>query len=601
MAFSESREDITARVKEQADIVQVINECIDLKRSGARHLGLCPFHGEKTPSFSVHAGQQFFHCFGCGESGDVFSFVMKYYNLDFPGALKQLAQKYNIDLPERRQSQEELQREKRREHLFAINQKCATLYSRYLEEATGAETAREYLRERGVTKEVQAHYRLGYAPSVDVEGWNFFGKSLNASEVEYATETGLLVPREKGGTYDRFRDRIVFPILSLSGQVCGFGGRIVGEGQPKYLNSPESPVFNKSKLLLGLYQQKEAIRKQGYVVLVEGNFDLISLVDHGCTNVAAPLGTAITREQLRLLKRFAEGVTLLFDGDEAGVKAAVRSVPFFLAEQIPARVALLPKEHDPDSFVRKNGLSKLNALLEAAESLPEFVLNRLMVEFGSTLDGKSRIVEELRPLIKVAVSPLQRSLFVSHFAQKLGMQADNLDALLERPVENPIVPKKTSIAVKSRREQNAPLSIAQKQLIEFMVLQPKFFPLLAEGGIRECLEGSIGEILFLQLDNLLQGAADTEPEDLLSVLPPGLERAFVSDLLLSAPDNSEGSAPEDELADLLEFLKISQLKKSSDALMKKMKYAEEVGDYQSFQDLMLENLKITKTLHGDDA
>lgn len=600
MAFSESREDTTARVKEQADIVQVISECIDLKQSGARHLGLCPFHGEKTPSFSVHGGQQFFHCFGCGESGDVFSFIMKYFNLDFPGALKQLAQKYNIELPERRQSKEELQREKKRDQLFAINQKCANIYSQYLEKAPGAEMARNYLRERGVSGEVQENFRLGYAPAVDDEGWNYLSRRLNSSEVKFAVEAGLLVAKDNGGTYDRFRDRVVFPISDLSGRVCGFGGRIVGEGQPKYLNSPESQVFNKSKLLLGLFQQKEAIRKQGCAVLVEGNFDLISLVDHGCTNVVAPLGTALTREQLRLVKRFAGGVTLLFDGDEAGVKAAVRSVPFFLAEQIPARVALLPKDHDPDSYVRESGLKQLNTLLDEAESLPEFVLNRLLEEFGTTLDGKSRIVEELRPLIKVAVSPLQRSLFVSHFAQELGMEADNLDALLDRPTQKTAVPSENTAVVINRKEQCVPLTIAQKQLVEFMVLQPRFFHLLAEGGLRDCLEGSIGEILFLQMESLLSASTETEPEELLSVLPQGVERTLVSDLLLGAPGHGEEASPEDELTDRLEYLKIFKLKKDSASIMRKMKQAEREGDLQTFQDLMLENLRITKTLHGED-
>ena len=334
MISDESRDNITARIKEEADIVQVISECIELKRSGTRYLGLCPFHGEKTPSFSVHSSQQFFHCFGCGESGDVFSFMMKYHNLDFPEALKALAQKYHIELPERRRSKEEELRARKRELLFAVNEKAATLFVQYLRDAAGAEVARAYLRKRGVTEDILSRFRIGYAPAVEVEGWNFLGGNFADAQLKAAIEAGLLVEKENGGTYDRFRDRIVFPISDISGRVCGFGGRIVGEGQPKYLNSPESSVFNKSRLLLGLYQQKEAIRQKNEVVLVEGNFDLISLVAGGCTNVVAPLGTALTREQLRLLKKFAQRAIMLFDGDAAGTKAAARAVPFFLAEQI---------------------------------------------------------------------------------------------------------------------------------------------------------------------------------------------------------------------------------------------------------------------------
>ena len=287
-----------------------------------------------------------------------------------------------------------------------------------------------YLLKRGVGADLQASFRIGYAPSVEVEGWNFLGGRLSGADQKNAILAGLLVEKENGGSYDRFRDRILFPIMDISGRVCGFGGRIIGEGQPKYLNSPESEVFSKSRLLLGLYQQKEAIRRQNEVVLVEGNFDLISLVGHGCAHVAAPLGTALTREQLRLVKRFADKVTLLFDGDAAGMKAAERAVPLFLAEQISGRVAFLPEGHDPDTFVREKGLAELNRLLAQAVSLPEFALDRMIQEHGLTLDGKSRIVEALRPLVAAAASPLQRSVFVSHFAEKLGMAPGQLDTHL---------------------------------------------------------------------------------------------------------------------------------------------------------------------------
>ncbi|NOR26455.1 MAG: DNA primase, partial [Desulforhopalus sp.] len=476
MVSSGLRDDITARIKEEADIVQIIGECVELKRSGTRFLGLCPFHGEKTPSFSVHSGQQFFHCFGCGESGDVFSFMMKYHGLDFPEAVKTLANRYHIVLPERRRSKEEELRARSRELLFAVNEKAATMYSQYLRESDGAKAATVYLRRRGVTEDILSRFRIGYAPAVEVEGWNYLGGKFSGTELKTAIEAGLLVEKEKGGTYDRFRDRIVFPISDISGRVCGFGGRIVGDGQPKYLNSPESLVFNKSRLLLGLYQQKEDIRRQNEAVMVEGNFDLISLVASGCKNVVAPLGTALTREQLRLIKRFAERVTLLFDGDVAGAKAAVRGVPFFLAEQVAGRVAILPDGHDPDTFIREKGLAELNKLLEQAESLPEFVLNRLIQEYGLTLDGKRRIVEELQPLVKAAVSPLQRSVFVSHFAEKLGMPTEQLNGHLDPPLLNRgPSPSSVPAARKDREERIVPLSMPQRQLVEFMILQPKFF------------------------------------------------------------------------------------------------------------------------------
>ncbi len=603
MVAGESRDEITARIKEQADIVQIIGECVDLKKSGTRHLGLCPFHGEKTASFSVHSGQQFFHCFGCGESGDVFSFVMKYHSLDFPEAVKNLASRYHIELPERRRSKEEEQRIKKRDLLFSVNEQSALLYSSYLSEAPGAKAAREYLQKRGVSAEIIEKFRLGYAPAVEVEGWNYLSTKLDKSRVKAAIEAGLLVEKERGGTYDRFRDRVVFPIMDISGRVCGFGGRIIGEGQPKYLNSPESLVYNKSKLLLGLYQQKEEIRRKDEAVMVEGNFDLISLVAGGCTNVVAPLGTALTREQLRLLKRFSDKVTLLFDGDEAGGKAAVRGVPLFLAEQVAGRVALLPDGHDPDTFMQEKGLGELNKLFEKAESLPEFVLGRWIQEYGMTLDGKQRIVEELRPLVKAAVSPLQRSVFIAHFAEKMGMETSQLGDHLDGPaVSRPSAP--INPVNKVRVEGNIPLSMPQRQLVEFMILQPNYFSKLEEGSIRECLVGTIGEILFLQLKRLLSENPQTEPEELLTVLPEGAERKLVSNLLLGATGRSQNDGDGDcreELADLLEYVNKFHLRKSSDELMERMQRAQVDGDTKLLQQLMVEKVDLTRKLHGENA
>lgn len=601
MVSGEFRDDITARIKEESDIVQVIGECVDLKKSGTRFLGLCPFHGEKTPSFSVHSGQQFFYCFGCGESGDVFTFVMKYYGLDFHDAVKKLAGRCHIELPERHRSQEEQLRAKKKEQLFKANEKAAMIYNRYLRESAGAHAATAYLQKRGVSEDILTRFRIGYAPAVEVEGWNYLGGLFSGPESQAAIEAGLLVERETGGTYDRFRDRIVFPIADISGRICGFGGRIVGEGQPKYLNSPESPVFNKGNLLLGLYQQKEDIRRNNEAVLVEGNFDLISLVAAGCTNVVAPLGTALTREQLRLIKRFAERVTLLFDGDTAGAKAAVRGVPLFLAEQVAGRVALLPEGHDPDTFIREKGLAPLLQLLKQAESLPEFVLNRFIAEFGLTLDGKRRIVEELQPLVKAAVSPLQRSVFVAHFAEKLGIPPDQLDGHLDSAFSNrdvaPVIPVK-----KRNDERMVPLSIPQRQLVEFMILHPRFFLQLEEGGIREFLEDSVGEILFLQLKSLLVKKSDAEPEELLTVLSEGAERSLVANLLQRAPLRSQELSEDhcrEECGNLLEFLRKNRLKKSSEELMARMQRAQQDGDVGLLQELMVKKMEITRKLHEE--
>lgn len=599
---SSFKDDIPARIKEEADIVQIIGEVVDLKKSGVRHLGLCPFHGEKTPSFSVHGGEQFFHCFGCGESGDVFSFMMKYHNLTFPEAMKELARRYNIELPDKPQSKEAALRQKKREQLFGINKKCAELYVRYLLKDKGAENARDYLRTRGVTGEIAEKYQLGYAPSVEKEGWNFLGSKLSREEQLAAVDAGLLVRRNNGGMYDRFRDRILFPIFDISGQVCGFGGRIVGEGQPKYMNSPESLVFDKSRLLLGLYQQKESIRKEKKVILVEGNFDLISLVAAGVNNVVAPLGTALTREQLRMLKRFTTEITLLFDGDSAGEKAAVRAVPFFLAEQLNGQVALLPPGHDPDSFVREKGKEELLQLLASAQSLPEFVLANLIKRHGFSLDGKSRIIESLVPLIQAATSPLQRSMFISHFADNLGVSVESFQTVIQSGQRENLLREKRVESGRAR-EKVTPLSIAQKRLVEFMVLNPVHFKVLEEHGIRDTLAGGLGEVLFLQLKAMVEERGQFEPEELLSRLPGGQERKLVAELLMQAslrdlPESNDTDMESgSELQDMLHYLKTISLRKQSESVKVQMKEAEHVGDMEKLQELVLKMVEIEKKLH----
>ncbi len=597
MAYSETREEISALVKERADIVQIIGECVDLKRSGVRYLGLCPFHGEKTPSFSVHSGQQFFHCFGCGESGDVFSFMMKYYNLDFQGALKELARRYQIDLPEKPVSPEEQRKKQLRQLIYRVNEKGAETYRRYLTQAPEAAPARAYLQKRAISAEIQEKFGIGYAPAVEAAGWDFLGRQLGREEREAAVEAGLLVKKEGGGVYDRFRDRILFPIFESDGRIAGFGGRIIGEGQPKYMNSPESPVFNKSRLLLGLYQQQEAIRQRRRAVLVEGNFDMISLVANGCDNVVAPLGTALTKPQIRILKHLADTVILLFDGDAAGMKAAIRSVPLFLAEQMEGRVALLPSGHDPDTFIREKGVGALNALLDRSEPLAEFIFTQLVSEHGMTLTGKSRIIDELRPLVQAAESPLQRSVVIAHFGEKLGISAEQLVASLagERaagpPVAAPVVPKKAS-----------PLTPAQKRLAGFLVMYPLALPRLEEAGIREYLTGGIGEVLFLQIRSLLERGGDLQPEDLLTVLPDGAERDFVTEMLLKAPSlnqhNPEGDGLEGEIAELMEWLRLEQLKGLSGELLQQINAMQRDCDPAALEVLLQRKQKVDRELRG---
>jgi DNA primase len=560
----EFNNDLPARIKEQADIVQVIGECVELKQAGVRFLGRCPFHNEKTASFSVHPGQQFFHCFGCGASGDVFEFQMKYHNLDFPTAMKELARRYNIEIPERPQSPEERKKSRKRKAMYAVNEKAASIFRKTLSNSSQAKAAREYLAERQIPGDIQERFNLGYSPSPDTAGWNFLGTQLSKEEQQAAIDTGLLVAKENGGTYDRFRDRVLFPIYDRRGRVIGFGGRIIGEGQPKYMNSPESLVFNKSASLLGLYQQGDTIRRRKQAIIVEGNFDLVSLVVHGCPNVVAPLGTALTTQQLKMLKGYGEESVLLFDGDTAGVKAAMRSVPLFLSEQVVGKVALLPTGHDPDTFIREKGLDALNILLDQAMPLPEFALQQLVDEHGTTLDGKRKIIAELQPLIQAAGSKLQRTLMLSHFSETIGIPMEDLDASMPRIVESP--PPHVEHENSRPQERLVPLSASQKRLVSHMVLYPASLEELEKAGLRKCLSGTIGEVLLLQLLALLKQFGEVEPEDLLDMLPKGGERILVSDILLNSSSSGNGlsyQGTKEELKELISWIEKDALEKES--------------------------------------
>ncbi len=599
MSNATSWEETTATIKEQADIVQIIGEHVNLKRSGVRYIGNCPFHQEKTPSFSVHPGQQFYYCFGCGASGDVFSFMMNYHHMDFPEAQKALAQRYQIALPEKKSSARDMALKQQREAMFQVNLQAATIFRRFLIESPDAGKARLYLRERGIGDVLQETYLLGYAPATETKGWNFLGSRLEPGVVPAAIEAGLLSKKENGTTYDRFRDRIMFPILDRKGRVAGFGGRILGNDNPKYLNSPESLVYNKSRLLFGLFHQYDAIRTRRRVVLVEGNFDLLSLVAHGLDTVVAPLGTALTKEQVRLLKPLVEEVILLFDGDTAGVKAAERVVTLFIAEQVSARVAILPEEHDPDSFIRENGLLALQAKLEKAETLPEFVLDRMVSRHGLTLDGKIKIVEDLKPIMAAASSDQQRSVMASHFAARLGLEPDALQSLGGVSPPEP-VPSRSYAG--NRPERRVHLDGGLKSLVRFMVLNPSRLPDLEEAGVRDVLAGTLGEVLFLQLKALdAKKKGEIQPEDVLTELPDGEERALVASLLLDpVPDTTGGGLSEDggptEGEAFVGWVRRTLLKKKSDQLVVSIGNAQKNNDFILISDLMRQKMALDNEL-----
>lgn len=591
MSVSFARDQIKSTVKEAADIVEVVGEVVELKRAGHRLTGLCPFHSEKTPSFTVNPQGQFYHCFGCGEHGDVFTFVMKYHHMEFPEALQTLAQKYGIEMAERQLTDAEKMQLRRREQLYEANEAAALLYQKCLRHPKLGKLARIYLEQRGVPDGIVERYRLGCAPDPEQVGWSYATDQLRNQglSLEILEKAGLAVANERGGHYDRFRSRIMFPIIDMTGRVTAFGGRILGDGKPKYMNSPESPIFDKGRLLFGLHQHRETIRRQRRALVVEGNFDLLLLAVHGIDNVVAPLGTALTREHVRALRTYSSEAILLFDADAAGLKAAMRSIPFFLAEQVEGRVAVLPAGHDPDSFVRAEGPAAVAALVDNARPLAEFAFDALVRQHGLTLAGKSKITTELKALLKDAADPEQRALMTAHFSAKLGVSPGYfmLGATPPRTAATPVpVALPQGLARLSKKEQ---------QFVDFLILYPQYFCELQRAGLLEVFDNpAIAH--FVRLVEEVSQETTCQSELLLERAMDEQVRVYIAQVLtrdVPSPDEQEEHAKR-MYNELVQGLQADRKKQDAAVLQEQINQAERLGNTHLLMELLLRKQKLQK-------
>ena len=416
-------EDKLLEIKDAAPIEEVVGQYVKLQQRGKNLVGLCPFHADTAPSFNVSPERGIFHCFGCGVGGNVFSFLMQYQRLSFPEAVEELARRYNIPLTYKDLGPEGARRTKKRQGWYEIHALAAAFFKATLEGKAG-KVAREYLDKRGLTPEVSQAFHLGYAPSE----WDALRRHLQSKGVslELAQEVGLLMPRTSGGYYDRFRDRVIFPILDRQARVIAFGGRIVGEGEPKYLNSPESPLYSKGRTLYGLPQAAPALRQGGLALVVEGYLDLLALRVQGIEPVLATLGTALTREQVRLLKSLVSRVVLVFDGDAAGARAMCRAFPLFAQEGLAVRALPLPAGMDPDSYAAAHGVDLFRSPWEEAQPWLAYLLEGLINTHGLAIEGRVKIVEELRPYFQVISDPVEQSLWLKSAAERLGVEEAHL-------------------------------------------------------------------------------------------------------------------------------------------------------------------------------
>jgi DNA primase len=422
-SFQSTKEEI----KRRADIVDVIGQFVRLKKTGRNYVGLCPFHAEKSPSFTVNLERQIFHCFGCKKGGDVFEFWMQYHGVSFQEALQELARRYGLELPERRFDPQDKRKSELRTRLLEVNELACAYFASNIRAEGGK--ASSYLRDRGLSDEIIEEYTIGYA----LNQWDGLVSYITAKggDIEAAEMAGLIIPRS-GGYYDRFRARVMFPIFNLTGRVVGFGGRCLDDSLPKYLNSPESLVFHKGELLYGLKQSLEHIRRSGKIIVVEGYMDYLALCCCGILEAAAVLGTALTSDHVRKIKGIASEAFVVFDSDTAGRAAAMKSLPLFLNEGMPARAVALPEGDDPDSFVRREGREGFLRRMEVAPSLFDFILTMKTEKAGVLPEEKIAVMRDLTPALAAVSDDPLCSLYVRRLSQRLDIPEEIVRREVER-------------------------------------------------------------------------------------------------------------------------------------------------------------------------
>lgn len=423
-------DELIAQIRERIDIVALIGEYVELKQRGANFSGLCPFHNEKTPSFNVRRDRQYFHCFGCQESGDALAFLMRLEGLTFPQAARQLAERAGVEI---RESDDPDEAERRRERaglerLQAVAEAAAVFFVDQLSKHPQSSCARQELTQRAIRDPAVEQFRLGYAPAA----WDGLTSYLQqrGHSLREAEALGLILRRRDGqGHYDRFRHRLMFPITDLHGRVVAFSGRILpavtpepkAVEEPKYINSPESALYKKGALLFGLHQARVEMRRTGWALLCEGNFDLVALHQAGFRNAVAPLGTAFTDTQARLLRRFAQRVTLMFDADSAGRKAVHAAYPLLRSNELTGRVAALPAGADPDSYLRTQGPEALTRLVDGAVGIVEFLIDAAADRVGPSAAERAAAIGALGPVLAAVGNPVEIELYVQRIAQRFSI------------------------------------------------------------------------------------------------------------------------------------------------------------------------------------
>lgn len=591
-------EDKIEEIKERSNFLQIASEYVTLRKIGRNFQGLCPFHSEKTPSFTINEEKGIFHCFGCGAGGNVFTFLMRAANLSFPEAARQLAKKAGVELPREERTKAEGQNQQERERLFQVNQLASEYFQHFLLNSREGKEALKYLLSRGLSKELIGHYRLGYAP----ESWNKLLNWLSEKKVPLsrAERVGLITPslKKKGDYYDHFRGRIIFPIFDLQGRILGFGGRILGQGQPKYLNSPESLIYQKSKSLYGLYQAREAIQREDTVLLVEGYFDLLTLHQHHFLNSVATLGTALTREHIDILKRYTKRFILLFDADEGGKKAAQRSLELFLEKELSAKAVVLALGHDPDSYLREFGAERFREKMKEAPFLVDFFIEETAKGFDSSISGKAAAVEGLAPIVAKIKNLIERDLYIKKVAEILGLKEEIVRGSLEQPRKGNRIEQ-----VGTERVTDSGPRGAEETLLQLMLEFPSLTARVREEKIVELFGDPVFRKIGIKLLEEQVKEGKLEASKIIDLLEDEQSKRAFSHLSLREPNFNHENFQK-IFRDCILKIKLNDLELQKRRLLADIKEAEEKKDNPRRNNLSLkwqEVISLQKNLRKENV
>jgi DNA primase len=569
-------EQVIAEIRERTDIVQVIGQHVQLKRSGVNHIGLCPFHDEKTPSFNVNSQRQFFHCFGCHESGDVIKFLMKVEGRRFLEVVEDLAARAGIEIPRQTVSPtqaREVERQRSERQLgIDLNRKIADLYRSLLLGDRGG-PAREYLQRRGVGDAIAETFQLGYAPPTGAPVARLLEREKVSMDV--AERLGLVLRRAGGGAggfHDRFWNRLIFPVIGAGGEVLGFGGRLLGDGDgPKYINTPETPLYHKGEVLFGLAAAAAPMRKKDQALVVEGNIDVIQLHQHGFDHAVAPMGTALTARQVQLLRRFAGKVIAVFDGDAAGQAAALKAVRTFVDGGLSAKIASLPAGHDPDSFLREKGAEAMGNLLAVALPAVDFLIETLQRSLEDTIPDKARLLEEVAPVV-AQLPRVDRDLYAHRLALALRVDA----GVVQRAIKGSL-PTVEALrhAGTDRSAPPAPLPSAELYVLGILFEHSHLFPRAEAAGLSSLLTNGGLRATYSAAMEMQQTSGRIEPASLLESLPEEV-RNTIAELFQPERFTAEGD-PTKALDDCISTLRREGLKREKQDIRSQIAAARAAG------------------------